>query len=114
MARARRGRGEGGVFQRESDGLWVGTVSLGFDGTGRRKRKSVYGTTKKEVLDKLRALQNSAATGRIPDAGKATLGDFVRTWLDGIKASVEPTTWARYDAQYRLYVSPRLGAVKLA
>jgi hypothetical protein len=43
MARARRGRGEGGVFQRESDGLWAGTVSLGYDGTGNRKRRVVYG-----------------------------------------------------------------------
>jgi integrase len=113
MPRAKRGRGEGGVYQRESDGLWVGTVSLGYDGKGKRKRKTVYGRSKKEALDKLRALQNSAASGRLPDAGSVTVGEFVATWLDGIKASVEPTTWARYDAQYRIYLAPHIGRVKL-
>ena len=35
MSRARRGRGESAVFQREEDGRWVGTVSLGFDAKGK-------------------------------------------------------------------------------
>jgi integrase len=114
MARAKRGRGEGGVYQRESDGLWVGTISLGYDGTGKRKRKVVYGQSKKEVLDKLRELQNSAASGRLPDGGNITVGGFIRTWLDGIKASVEPTTWAGYDGHFRNHLRPRIGGVKLA
>jgi integrase len=48
------------------------------------------------------------------DARILTIADFVRTWLDGIKASVEPTTWARYDAQHRNYLAPRIGGVKLS
>ena len=114
MGRAKRGLGEGGVYQRESDGLWVGTLSLGYDGVGMRKRKTVYGQTKKEVLDKLRELQNSAATGRLAHAGNITVGAFIRTWLDGIKPSVEPTTWAAYDGHFRNHLKPRLGGVKLA
>ena len=44
--RARRGRGEASIFQRESDGRWVASLSLGFDADGKRKRKTVYGSTK--------------------------------------------------------------------
>lgn len=113
MARAKRGRGEGGVYQRESDGLWVATLSLGYDGNGKRKRKVVYGQTKGEALDKLRDLQNSAASGRLPDAGNITLAEYLRVWLDGVKASVEPTTWATYDGHYRNHLKPQLGGVKL-
>jgi integrase len=114
MGRSRRGRGEGGVYQRESDGLWVGSVSLGYGASGQRKRKTVYGKTKKEAIDKLRAVQNSAASGRLPDAGNVTVAEFFTTWLAGIKASVEPTTWVPYETQYRLQIAPRIGRVKLA
>ena len=43
MARRRRGRNEGSIFQR-ADGVWVGSVILGLDGKGRRRR-TVYGKT---------------------------------------------------------------------
>jgi hypothetical protein len=110
MARARRGRGEGGIYQRESDGLWVGTLSLGYDGSGQRRRKVIYGQTKKEVADRLHELRQSARTGRLPQAGKVTVGEFVRSWLDGIKPSGEPTTWAAYDGHHRNHIADGTGA----
>jgi hypothetical protein len=51
---ARRGSGEGGIFQRESDGRWVATVELGKDPNGKRIRKVVYGSTKRGVQAKLK------------------------------------------------------------
>ena len=44
MMATRRVRGEGSVSQRSSDGLWVGTVDLGWAG-GKRVRKSVSAKT---------------------------------------------------------------------
>lgn len=58
MARRRRGRGEGGVYQR-ADGYWVGAVS-GIDGTGRRRRVVVYGKTKGDALTNSRRCGRSA------------------------------------------------------
>jgi hypothetical protein len=40
MAAKKRGTGEGTVFQR-GDGRWVGSLSLGFDQSGKRIRKIV-------------------------------------------------------------------------
>jgi len=60
VTRKRRGRGEGSISQRP-DGVWEGSVSLGYDGEGKRRRKTVYGKIKAEVQDKLRELQNSGA-----------------------------------------------------
>ena len=51
MATGRRGKGEGSIYRRR-DGQWVGSVDLGPQG-GRRRRKTVYGRTQKEVRDKL-------------------------------------------------------------
>jgi integrase len=114
MARKRRGRGEGGVFQR-SDGLWVGVVSLGFSGDGKRRRKTVYGRTKAEAQDKLRQAQTDAASGRPLDTDTLTLGEFLARWLDGtVRPRLNPTTVHRYEQLIRLHIIPHVGAVRVA
>lgn len=55
MARKRRGRGEGGIQLRQ-DGRFEGRISLGYNGAGKRIRKTVYGKSKAEVQKKLRDL----------------------------------------------------------
>jgi hypothetical protein len=76
MARRRRGRGEGGIYQR-ADGFWVGNASFGYTGDGRRKRRVVYGQTKQEVQDKLRGLQTSAAAGALTGTDRLTVAEYL-------------------------------------
>ncbi len=111
MARKRRGRSEGSIFQRE-DGLWVGSVSLGYDGHGKRRRKTVYGVSKAEVMDKLRAVQNDA--GRLTDPCTLTVGQWLSRWLDTVQNKVQPKTHLRYEQLVRLRLTPHLGGYKLA
>jgi integrase len=113
MARARRGRGEGGVYQRESDGLWAGSVSLGYDASGARKRRTVYGNTKAEVLEKLRKLQGQAARGTLPDSKNLTVGQFLDVWLAAVKPTVAPGTHATYEQHVRNLIKPLLGGVRI-
>lgn len=56
----RRGSGEGAIHKR-ADGRWEARIDLGWV-DGKRKRKSVYGTTHREVTEKLRRLQNDRGT----------------------------------------------------
>lgn len=114
MSRARRGRSEGSIYFRDSDQRWVGTLSLGFDGQGKRKRRTVYGDTKKEVAGKLRELQSAADVGQLPTASKLTLGQFLTHWLAVKKASVATHTHLAYDRDVRLYLAPHLGGVRLS
>ena len=58
----RRGHGEGAIYQRESDSKWCASIDLGFMG-GKRKRKIIYGKTRKDVADKLKALHRDQANG---------------------------------------------------
>ncbi|MCG8626179.1 MAG: site-specific integrase, partial [Proteobacteria bacterium] len=51
----RRGHNEGTIYKRK-DGRWCAQVSLGIV-NGKKKRKSVYGKTRKEVSDRMRAIQ---------------------------------------------------------
>jgi len=57
----RHGNGEGGIYQRESDGIWCASVDLGFM-NGKRRRKVIYGKTCKEVADKEHATTEADVT----------------------------------------------------
>jgi integrase len=112
MARRRRGRGEGGVYQRD-DGLWVGAVSLGYDGNGKRRRRTVYGNTKQEAQEKLRQVQQQADHGQLLDAPDVTLDTYLQTWLVALKGTVSDGTHTYYSDHVRLHITPRIGGTKL-
>jgi integrase len=113
MARKRRGRSEGSVYQR-SDGLWVSSVSMGYAGNGKRKRRTVYGQTKAEVQAKLARLQNDAANGQLSDPVTMTLAEWLVRWLDTATSRVQPKTHLRYEQLVRLRINPHLGGCRLA
>lgn len=113
MARARRGRGEASVFQREADGLWVGTISMGFDGDGKRKRRTVYGTTKREVLDKLSELRSDARVGNLPGVSGMTVGQLVSQWLKVSEPKSAVRTFEERERLVKNHLRPRLGGVRL-
>lgn len=58
----RRSNGEGTLRQRPN-GLWELTLMDGFQSDGRRKYKSFYAKTQKEVKQKARAYQDAKAEG---------------------------------------------------
>ena len=112
--RARRGRGEASVYQRESDGRWVGSLSLGYDGAGKRRRKVVYGETKGEVAEELRKLQFNHDAGRLVETDELTTGEYLSRWLAVAETKTRPATFARYKQLAEQYLVPALGATKLA
>jgi len=62
----KRANGEGSISKR-NDGLWQGSISLGYDDKGKRKRKTRYGRTQAEVRQKLDALKRQMAGGTFSD-----------------------------------------------
>lgn len=81
---ARRGRGEGSVYQRKN-GRWVGAVSVRVPGR-KSRRPTVTGKSKQAVLLKLAALQNDAAA--MPaDPTDQTLGVVCAQWLKSLDVS---------------------------
>jgi integrase len=114
MARSRRGRLEGSIYFREEDARWVGSISLGYDGNGKRKRRTVYGATKQEVQEKLRQLQNDASAGTLADVGSLTVGAFLDRWLENTaRVKVRATTFARYEQLVRVWLKATIGRIQL-
>jgi len=53
----RRGNGEGTVFEDKKNKRWIGQYISGISSDGKAIRKSVYGKTQKEVLNKLNEIK---------------------------------------------------------
>jgi len=105
---SRRGRGEGSIYQRKSDGLWVGAYS-GADG----RRRFLYGRTRSEVRDRLVVALRQAQQGVEPGPARLTFGRFLDQWLEAIMPTVRPRTFHSYSDMLRLHVRADLGAVLL-
>ena len=81
----RRGHGEGGIYQRESDGKWCASVDLGFV-NGKRRRKVIYGQTRREVADKLKVLHRDQAAGVNLSVERTTIETLLKRWLEEVVA----------------------------
>jgi len=73
----RRGSGDGSIYQRESDGLYVAYARL-----ENGKRRYVYSKTRGEVAQKLKALQKSIDARTVVTAKAETVQAFLQHWLD--------------------------------
>lgn len=109
--RARRIAGEGSLYQRESDGRWVGVIDLGWVG-GKRKRKTVYGRTKTEASNRMKEARKDIEQGVIPSDAKVS--QWMKHWLDEIAAKrVRSKTLYVYRGYVRRWITPEIGAVRL-
>ncbi len=117
MSANRRGSGEGAIHKRP-DGRWEARLDLGYL-DGKRRRKSVYGRTRKEVADKLRAAQNSAVDGTLVVDERLTVEAWLSHWVNSVlsarvaKGALSETTRNNYADTVRLHLVPTLGRIRL-
>lgn len=108
---ARRVKGEGSIYQRESDGRWVGVVDLGWVG-GKRVRKTVTGHTLKEVRPKFKELKDQIERGVLSD--EATVEQWLEHWLTEIAPTrTRPRTLQGYRSYVDTWLIPAVGKKKL-
>lgn len=111
----RRGNGEGSIHERP-DGLWVATVSIGYGSDGKRRRKTVYGKTKKEAQDKLSKLTGEKLAGKLSvSTSNATVEEYLNSWLATCSQEGRGQTSHERNEQFiRIHWIPRIGNVKLS
>jgi integrase len=104
--------GGGTVFKRK-DGYWVGRVEQGWS-DGKRARKTVYGTSRADVMDQLKALIRNQELGAIQVGKASTVWAFLERWLqDTAKSSVRPSTFVSYSTIVKVHLIPGLGMIRL-
>jgi integrase len=69
------------VYRRASDGKWVGTLDLGRDAQGRRRRHVVYGQLRREVVAKLEEARSRLAADEPVKDARLTVAMFVSDWI---------------------------------
>jgi integrase len=108
--------GGGSVYQRKSDGRWVGAVMVGYLPNGKIDRRTVYAATEKDARKKLAEVVRNNDRGTLPakQTLKDTVGGYLETWLESQRGSLKPNTYIRYCQLLRLHVVPEIGTVKLA
>jgi len=111
--RRKRGQNEGSIYQRQ-DGRWVSVLNLGWK-NGKRDRRYYYGTTRREVQEKLTAALRDRQQGLPVPAEGLRVGTFLDRWLSDIVAPArQPSTYQQYASVVRLYLTPSLGRHSLA
>lgn len=110
--KGRRAAGEGSISQRK-DGKWTGSLIVGYDETGKAKRKYVYGNSHRDVSKKLKELTVKVETKTYTEPNKMTFAEWVNVWLEEYKKpSLRVTTYEGYRAMADHHIIPVLGGMK--
>jgi len=106
--RARRDRGEGSIYQRSSDGMWLAELRLPND-----KRKYLSSKTEEGVKAKLRqAKRDLAKAGNLPTSSPS-MAQWITLWLKAKKKHLKPGTYVDYERKMLSYVVPAIGRIRL-
>lgn len=113
----RRARGEGTLYQRSRDGMWVGQIELepAPDGS-RQKSKPVYSKDRAVVVAKLGKLKESAEKGLLQQSDvRLTVGDFLDAWVEQVAPTkVKPHALKSYRSAIKTRIKPAIGGRRLA
>lgn len=112
----RRARGEGALFKRAEDGMWVGQIELpkGPDGK-RRKSNPVYSKNRATAVKLLGKLKEDIAKGLEQTDQRLTVKTYLETWIEEVaKTRLRPAAWTSYRSAINTRIVPAIGARRLA
>ncbi len=116
MAKEKRRRdyGSGAVYQRASDGMWVGTIEAGWTAKGTRRRLPVYGKTEAVVKRKLRDKRKELEDGATPTSARATVKSWAEQWLPIAQKRLTPDSFTTSRTAVNRYIVPTIGHKRFA
>jgi integrase len=117
MSKAKRRQyGSGSLYQRASDGRWIGSLVAGHTETGAPRRITVSATTETEAKRRLDAKRREIERDGVPDqsvrAG-TTVNAWAQTWLTEHEKRVRPKTYATDRSSMTRWVIPAIGKRRL-
>ena len=109
----RRARGDGGLHWDDKRQRWIASVTIGYDGQGKRITRRASGKTKTEAKTKLRELLRDQDDGVPTPVDGYTVADAVAYWLTyGLRGRDEATV-SNYTTLAKIHILPTLGRRKL-
>lgn len=103
----RRDYGSGSIY--EKDGRWVGQINVAPEGA-KRRRKTVYGTSKAEVRRKIGEVRTAIERGD-RSTSSPTFEAWLGQWIK--RADLRPRTRGAYRSIIDTYLVPTLGNARI-
>ena len=105
----------GGTIRQRANGLWEARYTVGRDpGTGKQIQRSIYGSTQKEVRQKLAQITASIDKGTYQTPNKITVSAWMDEWLTTFcENKVKPLTLQSYRASIKNHITPAIGAMEV-
>lgn len=109
-----RGKGEGSVYKRASDGLWCVRIELPKSADGKRRTKVICRKDKKVALAEMVKLRKDLDKhGDLPTSN-LTVEKWLRRWIDDIAPKeIRPKSYASYKSMTDTWLIPLLGRHKI-
>lgn len=117
----RRDSGSGSVFERKATTRqgkvitrYVAVLELPPGPDGKRRRKTIYGKSRIDALERLRAAENDMRRiGNLPTSDP-TLAQWCDLWLAEYGPKLKPTVLPGYRSKIETWIKPTIGRHKLS
>jgi len=93
---------------------WEARYTSGYDpGTGKQIQRSISGSSKKDVAQKLREATANIDKGSYIDPCKMTIGEWLDIWAKEYLVGVKEATAYTYKASIKNHIKPAIGAIRM-
>src|SRR4051812_45434083 len=103
----KRNYGSGSIFQRASDGRWMGVIQAGFNAKGKRRVITVSSAVSeadcRRKLDRKRA---DIARNGVPTTARTTVKTWADEWLQRRATKIRPKAYATDRAAVTTWIVP--------
>lgn len=111
--RIKRGNNEGSIFQRKN-GQWVGAVTTGYNKDGVQQKKTVYGSSRREVEQKLSVYTNRIRTNSFEKLENQTADELMWEWLTVFKKhTITASTYILNVALFKNHIRPLIKGLQI-
>jgi len=109
----KRSNGEGNILKLEN-GRYMGKIMIGRLPNGNPNRKTVYGDTQAEALEKINELKYEFNHGIYIEPNRMKLGEWLPIWLKTFKRKkLKARSFDTYESQINAHIIPVLGNIAL-
>ncbi len=98
------------------EGTWMAQATTGFDPkTGKAKRRTFYGKTRKEAVEKMQDVLHDLKDGVYIEPSTCTFGEWLDKWLfEYKKGKLKTHTFESYETLINVHIKPALGGLLMA
>lgn len=108
--------GSGSLYQRKSDGLWIGAIQVGWTSRGTRRTITVSGKTEAAVKARLEKRKRDLARDGVPAEGMSTsvtVKGWSEQWLKIVVTQQRPKAYAATLGAVKNWIVPSIGHKRL-